>query len=564
MSLAALLLPGPSSLRLNQITTCGRRILVDLTASQQTAPCPRCAAPSTKVHAYYQRRAADLPWAGVPVQLLLRVRRFVCTADTCKRRTFSEPLPEVLTPAARRSLRLADEQRQLGLQAGGNGAARIAQRQGMPVSPATVLRLLRTTPLSEPKTPARLGVDEWAFRKGQDFKTILVDLDTNRPIELLPDANAAALAGWLKDHPGVELIARDRAGSFAEGASQGAPDAVQVADRFHLVKNLRDALELTLNRMVEARQAAAEALAERPDPALASGEVAEVGVQKPSVPASSDLVGRVRASYRKQLQAARREQRLARYEQVVALHAEGRGQQEIATLMGMGRATVKRYLAAGSFPERAPYPKLPSKLDPYLAYLEQRWTQGETNGTRLLEELRGQGFTGSPMTVKRWAQRYQQLVPPSPTAKGTALRKLLPEKDVPRAAPLRSRRLVWWLLREPAKLSEERRDVLECMEAADPAFGPLYRLAVDFTEMVRKRQPERLLPWLEAAQASDFPELRSLATGMERDYAAVEAGLRLPYSTGPVEGNINRLKLIKRSGYGRASFDLLRIRVLAA
>jgi transposase len=192
----------------------------------------------------------------------------------------------------------------------------------MSVSPATVLRLLRTTPVPEPKTPARLGVYEWAFRKGQEFKTILVDLDTNRPIELLPDANAATLAAWLKAHPGVELIARDRAGSFAEGASQGAPDAVQVADRFHLVKNLRDALELILNRMVDARQAAAEALAERPDPALTRTGAA-TSDEQPAAVVSSDLVGRVRAPYRKQLQAARRGQRLARYEQVMSLHAEG-------------------------------------------------------------------------------------------------------------------------------------------------------------------------------------------------------------------------------------------------
>jgi transposase len=181
----------------------------------------------------------------------------------------------------------------------------------------------------------------------------------------------------------------------------------------------------------------------------------------------------------------------------------------------------------------------------------------------VLAEIRALGFVGSVMTVQRWAQRYQNLVAPSATARGTHQRKLLDTQDVPRAAPLRSRRLVWWLLREPTKLSEERKDVLERMEAAEPAFGPRYRLAVDFTEMVRKRQPEQVRPWLEAAKASEFPELRSLSIGMERDEAAVEAGLRLSYSTGPVEGNINRLKLIKRSGYGRASFELLRIRVLS-
>jgi transposase len=556
-------LPGPSSLRLNQIRTDTGRILLDLTATQQSAACPTCACPSVKIHGYYQRTVADLPWAGVPVHLLLHVRRFVCTAVTCSRRTFCEPLPEVVTPAGRRSLRLANEQRQLGLQVGANGAARIAARQGMPVSPATLLRLVRTTPLPQRLTPSHLGVDEWAFGKGQDFKTILVDLDTNRPIELLPDASAATLATWLQEHPGVELIARDRAGAFADGATQGAPDAIQVADRFHLVKNLRDALELILNRLVAARQAAAEALAERPDTTLTTRGDGDAPKQEQGTVTPSDLVGRVRAPYRKQLQAARRGQRLARYQQVAALHAEGTSMQEIARLMRMNRSTVKRYLQADSFPERAPYPKLPSKLDPYVAYLEQRWNEGETNGRTLLAEIRAKGFVGPTMTVQRWAQRYQNLVPPSATAAGTHQRKLLDTEEVPRAAPIRSRRLVWWLLREPTKLSEEHKEVLARMEAAAPAFGPLYRLAVDFTQMVRKRLPERLRSWLEAAKASEFAELRSLAAGMERDYTAVEAGLRFSYSTGPVEGNINRLKLIKRSGYGRAGYDLLRIRVLA-
>lgn len=242
MALVNLLLPGPSCLCLSQLTTDNNRIRAHLNATRVQVACPSCAAFSANVHSYYQRTVADLPWAGIPVVLCLRVRRFVCLQDSCPRRTFSEPLPEVVARRARRSQRLATEQRLLGLQVGANGAARIAARQGMPVSPTTLLRLVRATPLPEPATPARLGGDEWAFRKGQDFKTILVNLDTNWPIELLPEANAATLAGWLAEHPGVELMARDRAGSFADGASQGAPEAVQVADRFHLVKNLRSFL----------------------------------------------------------------------------------------------------------------------------------------------------------------------------------------------------------------------------------------------------------------------------------------------------------------------------------
>src|SRR6476659_891542 len=177
--------------------------MLDLTATRHRVSCPSCTTRSSRVHGYYTRTVADLPWAGVPVLLQLSVRRFVCTHSDCPRATFSEPLPEVVAPSARRSLRLANEQRQLGLQSGGEMAARIATRQGMPVSPATILRLVRRTRVAERATPTLLGVDEWAYRKRLDFKTILVDLSTNRPLELLPDADASTFATWLQAHPGV-------------------------------------------------------------------------------------------------------------------------------------------------------------------------------------------------------------------------------------------------------------------------------------------------------------------------------------------------------------------------
>src|SRR6266536_1585591 len=262
MHLPNVLLPGPTRLRLTTLTATDKRIILDLTATQTFARCPTCASEATHIHSHYQRTVADLPWASLPVQLHLHVRRFMCANAVCPRVTFAEPLPEVVAPFARRSTRLADEQRQLGLDVGGEAGKRIAQRQGMPASPDTLLRLARRAPLPERPTPHALGVDEWAYRKGQVYKTILVDLDTHRPVDLLPEYTAAAFATWLEDHPGVEIIARDRAGRLAEGAAQGAPDAVQVADRFHLMKNLREALEPILDRLSEARQAAADLLAD--------------------------------------------------------------------------------------------------------------------------------------------------------------------------------------------------------------------------------------------------------------------------------------------------------------
>jgi transposase len=313
--------------------------------------------------------------------------------------------------------------------------------------------------------------------------------------------------------------------------------------------------------MVDVRQTAAEMLAEQLTQ-LQPCAAPSVEADSATICLPQPDVRRARDPYRLRVQEQRRAQRLARYEHVLALHQAGALQQEIAERLNITRATVSRYLKATSFPERAPYPRLESKLDPYHTYLSERWAAGETNGRHLWQELQSQGFSGSLMSVMRWAARQQLLSPPDPTSRRGRKEQVRQAQPQQAVAPLRTRRVAWWLLRRPDTLSAERQALLARMEQANPAFSELYRLTVQFTEMLRKRQPEQLRPWLDVARASDLRELKSLAEGIERDYVAVEAALRLPYSTGPVEGNINRLKLITRSGYGRASFDLLRLRVL--
>ena len=279
--------------------------------TRRTAPCPVCTRRSRRVHSQYQRTLADLPLAGRPVVLRVQVRRFRCVNPTCPRAIFAERLPRLGPVRARRT---PDQQRaleQIGFALGGAAGARLAGRLGLPASRATLLRLLRAAPCSYPETPRILGVDDWAWRRGQRYGSLLVDLEQHQPVDLLPDRTTESLATWLREHPGVEVISRDRGGAYADGARQGAPHAVQVADRFHLLANVGDTLERVLGSQRPALREAAAAVDRLTAESAAPDDELPEGA---AVPEPAHLP---RTHRDKQ---ARRAQRLARYEAVVALH----------------------------------------------------------------------------------------------------------------------------------------------------------------------------------------------------------------------------------------------------
>lgn len=556
------LLPWPTLLQLDAVNLDETTITCTLATLHETADCPQCAQPSHAKHSRYVRSVADLPWAGMKIRLAIHARKFFCRTPACPQRIFAERLPTIVAPRARRTQRLGLEQRQLALEQSAEAAARTARRQGMPVSPRTLLRLVRAYPTGTASTPRVLGVDDFAFRKGHVYGTILVDIERHKPIDILPERTASVLADWLAEHPGVEIITRDRATEYAEGARRGAPTAVQVADRFHILQNVREMVQRLLEPHQAALQAAARAALDvvAPTPSLAPPDIVPITPPPPAMLSHA-------SPPTQNCSSARRARRLAQYTTIQVLRERGESIHAIADQMGIARQTVRRFVSADQFPERATRRPRPSKLDPHVACLEAQLRAGEMNGTRLWRLIRDtEGYRGSRALVSRWVTQHRHLLPaqmqvlPPPRGRGRqAAWPVIP----PSPRVLSARQAAWLFIRRLEDLEADDRAVVEHLLKASPSLGMAHELVQAFIQLVRTRAAAKFDGWLAQAASSGVGELERFASALVRDYDAVFAALSLPYSNGPVEGHVNRLKCIKRMGYGRAKLDLLRERVLA-
>uniref|UniRef100_A0AAU2VUC7 ISL3 family transposase n=1 Tax=Streptomyces sp. NBC_00008 TaxID=2903610 RepID=A0AAU2VUC7_9ACTN len=527
LRLKELLFPSIAEVAVLSVDVNVEIVRVDAQGTAAGAACPRCGAWSTQVHGSYLRFPADVPSAGRSVVLQLRVRRFACRNTACPRRTFVEQIAGLTRRYGQRTERLRTNLAAVGLALPGRAGARLASVLGVSVSRSTVLRLVDSLPEPEVPAPRVVGVDEYATRKGRHYGTVLVDVETRRPIDLLPDREASSLAAWLAQRPGVEVVCRDRAPFFAEGAATGAPQAVQVADRWHLWHNLSEATE----RSVAQHRRCLRVLS----PAAAQPEPEAVPAADPSAspwPRGHRFADRTRA----------------RHAAVHALLEAGHSRRSVQRQLGMTYRTVKQ-LADAETPEElftGQWQNRSSVLDDFKPYLDDRWSEGCTNAWKLWEEIVPLGYKGSYQRVR--AYLHDKRTSPRPVT----------------ARPPTPRAVAGWILRRPEALTESEQLQLKVVRTHCPELDALTRHVRSFASMLVERQGERLPEWLAAVRQDDLPSLHTLAAGIDRDRDAVIAGLTLPWNSGVVEGHVNRIKMLKRQMFGRAGFRLLRKRVLLA
>jgi transposase len=530
--LLALLFPHLAGLRVDRVEDTGDAVVICASCQAASACCPRCGQESSRVHGAYSRVVADGAAGGRPVLIALRVRRFRCQQPSCPQITFAEQAPGLTSRYRRRSVPLMAMLAGFGLELAGRAAARLAGRLGVAVHPSTVLRLVAALPepclTAAPEVP---GVDDFALRKGRVYGTVLVDVTTGDVVDLLADREAATLEAWLAAHPGAAIICRDRAGAYAEGARHGAPDAAQVADRWHLGHNLAEHAGKTI--------AHHRACLKEPAPGEAAGQEAEQHEQDAAglgIPGGPGGEGRL---------VTRTQER---YAAIHELLAAGESRHAISRILGLSRPTVRRFARAASPADLLAESIRETGLDPFKPYICQRQNEGLTGATALHDELHQRGYTGSVRTVRRYLAPFRH---------GTAAPD--PTPAVPKA-----RQITRWVLTHPEHLKPDEQAQLAAIRGRCPHIDALAGHVASFAEMMTRRTGDQdLEAWLDAVEADDGqPELRSFATGIRHDQQAVTNGLTLPYSSGKVEGAVTKIKMLKRQMYGRATFALLRTRVI--
>ncbi|WP_319718012.1 ISL3 family transposase [Nonomuraea angiospora] len=491
--------------------------------------CPHCGVASGRVHDRYVRRLADAALSGIKTVLAVTIRRFKCINARCAAATFAEQVEGLTSPHARFTPLLRQMLTSVAVSMAARAGARLAARLGIPVAKDTLLRLVRSHPEPPIGRVRAVAVDDFALRKGAIYATIVVDLEARRPVEVLPGREASPVAEWLAAHPEVEIVTRDRARAYAEAARTGAPQALQVVDRWHVWNNLTEAVEKTVGAH---HGCVKQAYAELP------GNGGEVAAPPEPPDGYLDVNGRERALVTRTT---------SRYAEVQELLAQGRSLKGISRDLNLDYYAVRRYARAASLEELlVAATHRTTLLDTYKPYLYEQFSQGCHNASLLFREVQAQGYQGSASPVDRYIRllRKGSIAPPPP-----------------RPTP-KPRKITAWIMTHSDNLRPDHAPDLTQVRAACPELDAIFRHVRSFATMMRDLRGDRLPTWIDAVPEEGLPHLHRFAHGLRYDLDAIIAGLSVPWNSGQAEGQNTRVKLVKRQGYGRANFDLLRKRIL--
>jgi len=544
------LLPSTQQIQLEtwRLDTVNNHLYVTVASTQTHAQCPLCKSFSGRVHSRYERTLQDVGLAHYRLTLQLQVRKFFCFNTGCPRCIFTERLAEVAAPWARKTHRLVARLQAIGLARGGAAGARLAHHVGVQVCDSTLLNQLKQLPLAAVKVPKVLGVDDFAFRRGRQYGTILVDLEHHQPIALLADRKAETFADWLRHHPGVEVVSRDRSKIYRSGVNQGAPNAIQVADRFHLVQNLTE----TLEKVFSSYPADLKAIEHQHRPKTIAPDVAIVRA-KPTATAQAQ------AHFQ-----ATHQRRVEQQQQIKRLSEQRWTQVAIAQAVGVSEKTIQRYLERPDFPAVLPHCQTfgRSILDPYKPQFLEWWNKGIRQPHLLMSLLQQHGYEGSSRTVTRYMSQLRS-AQGLPSQVGRSPQSAVNVCD-PQAPPLTARRVSALVVKRQEKRDQQEQAFVEKLAAQHPDLATAVSLADAFLQLLRQRQGDAFDAWLMQALNNSFKPFQAFAEGLLDDYAAVKASMMVNISNGPVEGLNNRLKMLKRQMYGRAGLELLNKRFVLA
>ncbi len=499
-------------------------VILSVSSKQPGPKCPKCAGQSRRLHSYYIRTLKDLPAFGCRVIVNLKARKFYCHNIECDKKVFCEHFPDHFFPYKRSTRRLSEKLLKIALLMGGNAGERLCRTLNIPVSSSSLIRCIHQKELIREKPSPYIGIDDWAYKKGHTYGTAIVDLKNRRIVDLLPDRESQSIQDWLSKQHGVKIVTRDRYAKYAKGVTEGAPKATQVADRWHLLKNMGDSIKKLLERKKQ--------------------EIRRQQIAK-AVKASEKATANDNNEFKVETRDISK--RMIQMQEIKKMSAKGMGTKTIARALGISRNTVRKYIHLDD-PPRKDRSRL--KILLFADYFHSRIKQNpNVEVMQLWKEIKEKGYNGGRSAVYEFLKGHTK-----------SKNKNLPS-FVPHAAWVPSK-VSLLLYREKSKLSINERELLNKLRKISPDINATYYLAQQFRMMMENRQGVLLKGWIEEVLKSPVNELKGFAKGLLSDFRAVKNALTLPWSNGQVEGQINKLKTIKRQMYGRAGFNLLRKRMI--